>query len=164
VTSPVDTLIDLATRLGDAELERALNHADKLDLVDPEQLRVQLTGVRTPGAKRLRELLDKATFVLTDSELERMFIPIAASAGLPEPETQVVLHGHRVDFFFRDAGLVVETDGLRYHRTPTQQSRDRVRDQQLTAAGLRVLRFTHAQIKFGAEYVARILRRLSCVA
>jgi very-short-patch-repair endonuclease len=72
-----------------------------------------------------------------------------------------VLHGHRVDFFFRDFGVVVETDGLRYHRTPTQQKRDRVRDQVLTAAGLRVLRFTHGQVKFESDQVADILRRLS---
>ena len=38
------------------------------------------------------------------------------------------------------ARLVVETDGLRYHRTPAQQSRDRRRDQAHTAAGLTPLR------------------------
>jgi very-short-patch-repair endonuclease len=43
--------------------------------------------------------------------------------------------------------LVVETDGLRYHRTPIQQGRDRERDQVHAAAGLTSLRFTHAQVK-----------------
>jgi very-short-patch-repair endonuclease len=45
-------------------------------------------------------------------------------------------------------GLVVETDGFRYHRTPAQQARDRRRDQVLTAAGLTILRFTHHQVRF----------------
>jgi very-short-patch-repair endonuclease len=59
---------------------------------------------------------------------------------------------------------VVETDGLRYHRTPAQQGRDRARDQAHTAAGLTPLRFTHAQVWFEPERVketvAAAVRRL----
>jgi very-short-patch-repair endonuclease len=62
-----------------------------------------------------------------------------------------------VDFYWPDLRLVVETDGLRYHRTPAQQSRDRLRDQMHAAAGLTPLRFTHAQIAFGADHVRRTL-------
>jgi hypothetical protein len=36
VTSPVQTLVDIATRLGRDGLEAAINEAHKLDLVDPE--------------------------------------------------------------------------------------------------------------------------------
>jgi hypothetical protein len=53
--------------------------------------------------------------------------------------------------------LVVETDGLRYHRTPAQQARDRLRDQIHTAAGLTPLRFTHAQVTFEPQYVRTML-------
>jgi very-short-patch-repair endonuclease len=53
-----------------------------------------------------------------------------------------------VDFYWPRLGLVVETDGLRYHRTPSQQARDRLRDQAHTAAGLTTLRFTAAQVRF----------------
>jgi very-short-patch-repair endonuclease len=154
----VRTLIDLATRLGPRQLEAAINAADKLDLIDPESLREALAGHEgQPGTPRLRRLLDRATFSLTDSELERRFIPITRSAGLPRPLTQQLLHGFRVDFYWPDLGLVAETDGLRYHRTPAQQSRDRRRDQALTAAGFTVLRFTHAQIRYEPEYVGRLL-------
>jgi very-short-patch-repair endonuclease len=55
--------------------------------------------------------------------------------------------------------LVVETDGLRYHRTPSAQARDRLRDQTHTAAGLTHLRFTHYQVKYEGAFVAKILRR-----
>ena len=44
VTHPVQTLIDLATELKPLRLERAVNEADKLDLVDPETLRRALDG------------------------------------------------------------------------------------------------------------------------
>jgi very-short-patch-repair endonuclease len=56
--------------------------------------------------------------------------------------------GYEVDFWFPGHGLVVETDGLRYHRTPAQQARMVTRDQTHAAAGLRVLRFTHWQIAY----------------
>jgi very-short-patch-repair endonuclease len=76
---------------------------------------------------------------------------------MAEPRRQVWLNGYRVDFFWPDLGLVVETDGLRYHRTPVQQARDRRRDQAHTAAGLTTLRFTRAQVRFEAVYVERTL-------
>jgi very-short-patch-repair endonuclease len=105
----------------------------------------------------LRDVLDRATFALTDSELERWFLAIAHRAGLPKPLTQQRVNGYRVDFFWPDLGLVVETDGLRYHRTATQQQSDRIRDQAHSAAGLTPLRFTHAQVMFEPAEVARVL-------
>ncbi len=161
VTSPTQTVLDLAPRLTEGQLERLINEADKLDLAHPDELRTVAVAERSRGAKLVRTLLNEATFVLTDSELEQRFARIASDAGLPKPETQVTIEGHRVDFLFRAVGLVVETDGLRYHRTPTQQKKDRVRDQELTVAGMRILRFTHGQIRFERAYVADVLRRLS---
>ena len=67
--------------------------------------------------------------------------------------------GYEVDFFFPDLDLIVETDGLRYHRTPAQQARMVKRDQTHTAAGFRVLRFTHWQIAHAPNEVTDVLRR-----
>ena len=77
----------------------------------------------------LRRMLDRRTFTLTDSHLERLMLPLIRRAGLGRPETGCLVNGFRVDFYWPDLGLVVETDGLRYHRTPAQQTRDRLRDQ-----------------------------------
>ena len=119
LTCVVLTLIDLAAQLDERRLERAVNEADRLDLVDPETLRASLGAYRgQPGVARLRALLDRRTFRLTDSELERRFLPLVDSAGLPRPLTRQHVNGFRVDFYWPDLGLVVETDGLRYHRTP----------------------------------------------
>jgi very-short-patch-repair endonuclease len=158
VTSPARTLIDLATEVSGVRLERAVNEADKLRLIDPESLREEL-GQRPSvrGGPALRKLLHRDTFALTDSELERRFLRIALLAGLALPETGVRINGFVVDFFWRDLGLVVETDGLRYHRTPSQQARDRRRDQAHAGAGLTTLRFTHSQIFDEADAVARTL-------
>jgi very-short-patch-repair endonuclease len=158
VTSPVLTLVDLATYLGRDRLEEAINQADKRDLIDPEALREALEAIpRRPGVAPLRKLLDRRTFTLTDSELERRFLPIARRAGLPRPVTGQRVNGFKVDFYWPELGLVVETDGLRYHRTPAQQARDRVRDQAHTTSGLTPLRFTHAQVRFEPRYVEATL-------
>jgi very-short-patch-repair endonuclease len=158
VTTPACTLIDIASRLSRARLEAAVNEADRCGLTDPERLRTLL--VRSPGragVRALRDTLDRRTFALTDSELERRFLPIARAAGMPLPETGQELNGFKVDFYWREIGLVVETDGLRYHRTPAQQTRDRRRDQAHAAAGLTCLRFTYAQVQFEPGHVASTL-------
>ena len=158
VTSPTRTLVDLALRLPAGRLEAAISEADKRDLVDPEALRQALDGlVGQPGVGRLRRVLDHRTFSLTDSELERRFLPIARRAGLARPRTRARVNDFRVDFYWPCLNLVVETDGLRYHRTPAQQARDRIRDQAHTAAGLTALRFTHAQIRYEPEHVETTL-------
>jgi very-short-patch-repair endonuclease len=108
-----------------------------------------------------KPILDRNTFVITDTKLERRFLPIARRAGLPRPQTQRHVNGFRVDFYWPELGLVVETDGLRYHRTAVQQSRDRVRDQAHMAAGLTCVRFTHAQVRFQP---GRVEATLSAVA
>ena len=159
VTSPVQTLVDLATRQGRPTMERLVNEADRLKLVRTDDLRKALGDHGgEPGVARLREMLDRRTFRYTRTELERVFIPLAREAGLPLPRTSVYVTGHEVDFHFDDLGLVVETDGLTYHRTPAQQAKDRERDQDHAAAGLVQLRFTHEQIKYEPERVVRILR------
>jgi very-short-patch-repair endonuclease len=165
VTNVVQTLIDLAPRLPVAELEAAINAADKLDLIDPESLRDAVEEFAgQPGVGKLRTVLDRRTFTLTDTDLERIFLPLARRAGLPQPDTQCWVNGFRVDFFWPDLGLVVETDGLTYHRTPAEQATDRVRDQTHTAAGLTTLRFTRGQVRFEparvSDTLAVVARRL----
>lgn len=165
VTTPICTLIDLASRVSRNRLENAINEADKHGLTDPDTLRSALeTRAGRHGVVALRETLDRQTFTLTDSELERRFLPLARQAGLPQPQTGRRVNGFKVDFYWPDLGLVVETDGLRYHRTPAQQARDRVRDQAHVSAGLTPLRFTHAQVRFEPDYVrvtlATVARRL----
>jgi very-short-patch-repair endonuclease len=158
VTSPLVTLIDLATCLDRDQLEAAINEADKHDLITPEDLHAALDRMpRLRGKRALRETLERPGFTVTDSELERRMLPIAHRAGLGPPRTREYVHGWRVDFYWPDLGLVVETDGLRYHRTPFQQERDRLRDQAHAVAGLTTLRFTHAQVKFQPNYVEKTL-------
>lgn len=160
VTQPVRTFLDLATVTGPKTMERAINEADKLNVIDVNALRLALDDhPGQPGIRLLRHVLDQHTFRLSDDELERLFRPIANAAGLPVPLTKHMVDEFEVDFFWPDLGLVVETDGWRYHRTPSAQTRDALRFQTHTAAGLTPLRFSHHQVKYEPDHVLRILAK-----
>jgi very-short-patch-repair endonuclease len=78
--------------------------------------------------------------------------------GLERPKPQAWVAGLRVDFLFAASGLVVETDGYRYHRTRRAFERDRERDAILAAPGLRTLRFSHRQVSRRPREVAAAIR------
>jgi very-short-patch-repair endonuclease len=157
VGDPVSVLVDLATCLSDDEVEDAVNEADRLDLIRTHHLRAALDEEpRRPGVGRLKKILDSQTFSRAQNALERRFLTIVRDVGLPAPATQRRLGPHRVDFFWPDVGFVVETDGLRHHRTAAEQAVDLGRDQAHARAGLRTLRFTHAQVFHRPDYVGAV--------
>ena len=80
---------------------------------------------------------------------------------LAEIRCQAYVNGFKVDFYWADQRLVVETDSLRYHRTPAKQTKDALRDQAHAVADVERLRFTHAQVKFHPEYVEATLRSVA---
>jgi very-short-patch-repair endonuclease len=158
ITTPICTIIDIAPRLDRDGLEQAIGEADKRDLTNPVKLRAALDEIDPrPGVAIVRKTLDRRSFVMTHTQLERYFVPIVRRAGLPPPEGQRRLGRSRVDFYWWDIGLVVETDGLRYHRTAMQQTKDTLRTHQHAVAGLTPLRFTHEQIRYDRGYVERTL-------
>jgi very-short-patch-repair endonuclease/predicted transcriptional regulator of viral defense system len=161
VTVVPRTILDqAATPVSDASLERLVNEADAarhIDLDIPALRRYCDLHGGEPGVRRLRRLLDPETFRLSDSELERLFRPLAIAAGLSQPLTKVFVNGYEVDFYWPELALVVETDSLRFHRNAIKQSRDLLRDQVHTAAGLTTLRFTHWQVAREPGHVEAIL-------
>lgn len=158
----VPTLVDLATTLSRDALEAAISEADKLDLIDPDRLRVELETYRArPGVAILRRTLDRHSFRPTDSWLERRFLPIARRAGLGTPETRRYANSWRVDFYFEELGLIVETHGLRYHRTAFQQARDLLREHSHAVAGVFPLAFSYDQVRYEPAYVENTLRTVA---
>ena len=146
VTAVARTLVDLAAELDEIAVERAVNEADKHGLTDPEALRAALDRYEgEPGAPRLRKLLDKRTFRLSDSDLEILFRPIAVEAGLPFPLSKQIVNGWGVDFFWPDLGAC-RRDGwasLSPHRLYSDQgceARPRPYDRRDDAASLHPLR------------------------
>jgi very-short-patch-repair endonuclease len=159
VTRPLLTLIDMATLLTQPQLEAAINEADKLNLLRADELPPLLArSPRRPGLPALRAAATRHT--RTDSDLERRFLRLVRKADLPAPLTQQSVSGYRVDFYWPSLGLVVETDGLTYHRTPASQLADRRRDQAHEIAGLTQLRFSNSQVRHEAAYVTHALARV----
>lgn len=158
LTGPAATIIDIATRLTRAQLIAAINEADANDLATPRHVRAEAAAnPKRRGATLVADLIDRETLHLTRSELERLFIPLARRAGLGEPQTDVWVNGFRVDFHFPDLGLIVETDGGTFHRTPFQQTRDRQREHAHLRAGMTPVRFTHAQVAYDPDDVVGLL-------
>src|SRR4051794_3419886 len=72
VVRPAVVMLGQATALSARRLERDINVADALGLIGADQLRAaaeRFSG--RPGVVALRAVLDRHTFTLTDSELER---------------------------------------------------------------------------------------------
>lgn len=163
VVDPISTLIDLGSCVVEWRVEQAINEADRLDLVDPEVLRATVeTLPPRPGMACMRRLLGLEA--LTDTGLERKFLAIVRAANLPLPETQVWVSGYRVDFYWPELGLVVETDGWAHHRTPGEQATDHRRDQAHAKGGLTAVRFAESQVRYEPAQVraalCSVIRRL----
>lgn len=162
VTSPGRTLLDIAALATESELERIVARAERMGLVTLDQLRaLAQQHPRRRGMRSLRALLDRGATALTRSKAEAAFLHLVRRAGLRSPESNVVLFGFEVDFLWRAERLVVEIDGFAFHRERASFERDRRRDAELTASGLRVLRFTWRQLNDEPEGVlVRVVRAL----
>lgn len=164
VTTPIRTVIDLAASCDRRGAEALINQADGRALLKIETLREEIDRASgQPGVPLLRGVLDRDSFVLTESELERLLVPLARAAGLPKPQSQRRFGRARVDFFWPGLNLVVECDSLRYHRTRLEQRNDRERDHAHLLAGRTSVRFTHDQIAHDPGHVVATLRAMAAV-
>lgn len=162
VTSVARTLLDLAEVVSLRQLERAVEAAERLgvfDLLAVERLFARSRGRR--GIKPLRAVLSAyAEPPVTRSELERLFIALCDSHGIPRPQTNVLIAGREVDAVWPQARLAVEIDSREHHMTTVAFEEDRRRDADLMLAGYRVLRITWRRLRDEPEAVAETLRVL----
>lgn len=168
-TSVARTLVDLAGLLDAAALLAVLERAEILRVFDAGALEAALArvGSRRRGTGTLRRLSTRLSVgpSQTRSALEERFLAMCRRGRLapPEVDTPVVLPGGRTvvpDFLWREARLIVETDGWATHGTRTAFARDRRRDVELTLAGFRIVRFTWDQVTRDPLSVTGTLRAL----
>jgi very-short-patch-repair endonuclease len=76
----------------------------------------------------------------TRSELEHEFLRLCRRHHLPKPAVNLRVGQLTVDFCWVERGLIVETDGYRYHRGRAAFEDDRARDLKLRALGYEVMR------------------------
>jgi len=166
-TSLARTAVDLAEVLDRRGVERFLEQAEVQRRFDLVALRAQLDRNPTRrGAPVVAGILaELAEPRLTRSELEERFLALVRQAGLPVPEVNAhipLADGAviEVDFLFRAARLVVETDGRATHATRRAFEQDRRRDQLLRLSGFTVIRFTYNQVVNRPDEVLATLARL----
>lgn len=171
VTSPVRTLIDLAGQAPEGVVESALANAIVERRVTATALRIRLAQMSRQGVvgpRVLRRLLTHSggrTHAV--SPLERLVAAALTSPDLPplHREFPVYVEGgvYYLDFAFPHFRVAVEADGRRWHSDSTSFERDRVRHNDLAAAGWRVLRVTERQVRADPngvrDHVLRLLVR-----
>jgi len=167
-TTVARSLLDCSEVLDRRSLERALDRAEVLRLLDARALRDILTRASgRRGAATLDQLLTEGRpgRTLTRSELEERFLELCDGAHVVRPAVNARVRpdvgaSFEVDFLWVRERLIVETDGFRVHRTRRAFELDRARDRRLLLAGWRVVRFTWRQVAETPAEVVATLRAL----
>lgn len=148
ITRPERTVADLAGRLHPDRLERLVDAAWTRRLVSYGSLVAlvdELRPMRRRGVRVLDEILSvrPADYRPPESGLEARVQELLRKAGIGDFERQVDLGDEfwigRVDFFSPRRQLVLEVNGDRFHTSPVDVERDRVRVDRLRAAGVGVI-------------------------
>jgi very-short-patch-repair endonuclease len=160
VTSPARTVLDVAPRLTDKALARAINNL-RLErfLRIPDLAEVTARLPRHPGACRVRGFTDNPTGP-TRSEFEDAFAAFTDAHGLPRPEFNTRVAGYEVDALFAAQKVIVELDGWDFHQSKQAFERDRERDATTLAAGHRTVRITWERLQNEGGREAERLRRI----
>jgi restriction endonuclease-like protein/putative AbiEi antitoxin of type IV toxin-antitoxin system len=163
VTTIERTLLDLSAALPRSGVERAIERADALRLVDHAIVGALLERYRgRPGTSLLSELRERGVEpVLTRSELEERFMTFLDAHPMPRPEVNTVVEGFEVDFVWREQRVIVELDSRTWHHTRAAFERDRERDRILQAHGRRVVRITWRQLHDDPQRIAHDLLALT---
>jgi very-short-patch-repair endonuclease len=145
VTSLARTLVDLADVLSEKRLAGAVHEAEVKRLFDLKPIERVLA--RLPGRKgrhKLTRVLSAYRDVqpFTRSRAERLVLQMCEDHGLPRPQTNTWIGAYEVDFYWPEAGLVLEFDQSAFHRTTKAFHEDRKRDRALAAEGIHVVRAT----------------------
>ena len=162
VTTVARTLVDLCAVVPDRMLEKALDQAYVLRLVEPSAVADAIDRSRGRKTAALRRLLanERRAAALTRSELEERFLALVRRGGLPEPEVNARLHDYEVDFLWRKERRVIELDGYAFHSGRRAFEHDRRKDVDLELAGFPVTRFTRSQVVFEPEDTLERTRRV----
>ena len=152
VTTPARTITDIAPRLTDRQLTRAIHEARRnRDLPD--------LGRLLRACPRAAALIDPS-HAPSESALDDAFRAFLTEHDLPFPEFQVVWHGFRVDGLYADRKLIVELDGRRDHGQWDRIESDHRRDALALEHGVRTLRITWRRLQDEPEELARQLRTI----
>lgn len=150
VTGEADTIITLARFLGRADQERVVDEVLVRGSCSIDHLsEVFADRGRVPGGAVLATIIDERLpdgYQPPTTELERLLYRLADHPDIPPSTRQLPFAFQRVratvDLYIAAWRLILEADGRRWHNRQADHERDRLRDNEATAHGLAVLRFT----------------------
>lgn len=154
-TGGARTLIDLARTESVERLTAAFDSGLRDGRFNESLVHRRIVALRSSGRFGIPRLMSAIEGVEAirggHSWLEREYLRMLSDAGLPRPETQVVLTRAgeklvRVDFQFPGTPVVVEVLGYHHHRTKEHLQRDTQRLNALITDGLRPYQFTYSDV------------------
>ncbi len=163
VTSPARTYLDLAEVIEARRLPKLLKRGEELKIFDFYEVLACCERSRGhEGAKPLTKALAlyRPEPRLTRSDVERDFLALVETAGMPLPATNYIVGPYELDAYWPAAGLAVELDTFKTHGTRASFESDRERDLELAVVGIRVVRITEHRLIEDPAGVARQLAAL----
>jgi very-short-patch-repair endonuclease len=164
-TSATRTVLDLAhARTGQRRIEAAIDSAVRLGLSSPQAIARRLETLRGSGRWGCRLIEELVVDSGGHSMLERRFLELVRTSGLPRPVTQAVQRKGsrfvaRVDFLFPEVDVVIEVSGQHGHSSPVERKRDAQRRNELQDLGFAVYEYTWAEVTQQRIMVQRTLRQ-----
>lgn len=156
VTGVARTLLDYASEAKPFRLERAMDRADRLDLLDLaaiDRIADEVRGHRG-RARLLRAMTIYREEGFTRSGGEKRMLAALADAGVRRPLVNNFIEGYELDFFWEKERLVVELDSWEHHRGRRSFEEDRERQEKLSMAGIEMIRISGTRLKREPHKVA----------
>jgi len=163
VTSVARTLLDLAIRGTSLQLERLLERAEELELLDLREVEDVLDragGHRGRGRLRRALALYQPDPSFTRSRFEKQFRRLVIRAGITAPSMNYNAHGYELDAYWPELRFAVELDLFETHGSRAAFERDRLRQEELKLLGIEMIRVTKPRLDAEPDAVLRNLATL----
>lgn len=156
VTGVPRTLLDYASVAKTPRLERAIDQADRLGILDVPAVDRITDEVRGhPGNKRLRRaIVIYREPGFTRSGGEKRMLAALADAGVRRPAVNNFVEGYELDFYWGQEKFAVELDSWEHHRGRRSFENDPERQEALAMAGIETIRITGTRLKREPDCVA----------
>ncbi|HKZ13850.1 MAG TPA: DUF559 domain-containing protein [Solirubrobacterales bacterium] len=157
VTSVPRTLLDYASEAPRLRLEKAIDWADRLEILDPADVNLiteEVRGHRGRGPLR-RAMVIYHEKGFTRSGGEKKMLAALADAGVRRPAVNNFIEGYELDFYWENERFAVELDSWEHHRSRHSFETDPERQEKLAMIGIEMIRITGTRLKREPQTVAR---------
>jgi very-short-patch-repair endonuclease len=156
VTAVPRPLLDYASTAKGLRLDRAIDRADRLGLLDLtaiDRITDEVRGHRGRGPLR-RAMVTYRESGFTRSGGEKRMLAALADAGVRRPVVNNFIEGYELDFYWESERFAVELDSWEHHRSRRSFEEDRERQEKLSMAGIETIRISGTRLKREPHKVA----------